>query len=246
MQESKGCRGAPMCAPARGRRRPPPNHFAQSCGEKRKKESIQPEKVCYFKKGEQEMTGLLKHRFQLLTAFALLACATGCAQQPQGAPEAPKTKLEAFGKQTGAVFIKGFSKVGSIFGLGTASVTCMEFTNASTGVRQMGIVIEVTESGRFESSDRSFIDYDEIEPLLKGIEYISKVTSASTKLAKFEAIYKTKGDFSVTTFSSAAGGIEAAVKSGYIGAATAFISIPMLNDLRNFISQAKQTLDSIK
>jgi hypothetical protein len=122
----------------------------------------------------------------------------------------------------------------------------MEFTDAATGKRQMGIIIDVKASGRLEREGRSFIDYDEIDPLLKGIDYISKVTSASTKLGNFEAIYKTKGDFNVTTFSGSAGKVEAAIKAGYIGGATAYISITKLADLRTFISQAKQRLDSIK
>lgn len=48
---------------------------------------------------------------------------------------------------------------------------------------------------RFQGSDRA-------EPLLKGIDYISKVEADATRLGNFEAIYQTKGDFSVITFSS--------------------------------------------
>ncbi|MEK7727442.1 MAG: hypothetical protein AAB354_03460 [candidate division KSB1 bacterium] len=168
------------------------------------------------------------------------------AQEQKATPQEPKTKLEAFEKQTGTVIIKGISEIGSVSGLGTVSVDCMEFTNVSTGVRQLGIVIEVKEGGRLERSDRSFIDYDEIEPLMKGIDYISKVTSNSTKLSNFEALYKTRGDFSVITFSGSSGKIEAAVRSGYIGSVAAYISTTKLSSLRSFIYQAKQKLDAIK
>jgi hypothetical protein len=100
--------------------------------------------------------------------------------------------------------------------LGSFEVNAMEFTDATTGRKQSGVLIEIKESGRLENTDRSFIDYDEVDALLKGLDYISKATSDVTKLRMFEATYKTKGYFSVTTFSRDSGKIEAAVKSGYI------------------------------
>jgi hypothetical protein len=110
----------------------------------------------------------------------------------------------------------------------------MEFTDAATG-----------KSGRLENTDRSFIDYDEVDSLLNGIDYISKATSDVTKLGQFEATYRTKGNFSATIFNSS-GKIDAAVKSGYIRPATAFLSLQQLGELRAIIAQAKQKLDSVK
>jgi len=179
-------------------------------------------------------------------AVVVLAFAIGAVQQPKGVPQESKTQLEDFEKQTGAVIIKGFLTLGAVSGMGDISVDCMEFTNVSTGIRQLGIVIEVKERGRIERSDRSFIDYDEIDSLLKGIDYISKVTSKATRLQNFEAIYKTKGDLTVVLFSISSGKTEALVRSGYIGAVTAFISVDKLAELRALIMQAKQKLDSIK
>ena len=178
--------------------------------------------------------------------FVVLIFAIGAVQQPKGVPQESKTQLEAFEKQTGAVIIKGFLTLGVVSGRGDISLDCMEITNVSAGIRQFGIVIEVKEGGRLERSDRSFIDYDEIDSLVKGIDYISKVTSKATNLQDFEAIYKTKGDLTVVLFSSSSGKTEAAVKSGYIGAVTAFISVDKLAELRALIMQAKQKLDSIK
>lgn len=167
------------------------------------------------------------------------------AQNPSASAPEPKTKLESFERQSGTVVIKGYSEIGKVTGLGSVTVDCMEFTNATTGQRQTGIVIDVIESGRLERSDRSFIDYDEIQPLLKGIDYINTITSKNTRLSSFEAVYKTKGDFQVITFSSS-GKVEAAVRSGYIGPATAYLTLQQLGQLRELISKAKKTLDSIK
>lgn len=183
--------------------------------------------------------------FTLLLGIVLVF-AVGAGQQSKETQQESKTQIEAFGMQRGTVIVKGYSALPTIIEMGKITVECLELTNASTGIRQFGIVIEVEESGRLERTDRSFIDYDEIDSLLKGIDYISKVTSKNTKLNNFEAIYKTKGDFTVTLFNNERGGTQVAVKSGYIGSATAFISTDKLAQLRVLIVQAKEKLDSIK
>lgn len=181
----------------------------------------------------------------LLLVLSMLCTVQAGAQQSATVEKEPKTKLEAFQAQTGAVVIKGFSHIGKLSALGSVEVTAMEFTDAATGKKQTGVVIEIKESGRLENTDRSFIDYDEVDSLLKGIDYISKATADVTKLSQFEATYKTKGYFRATTYSSS-GKIDAAVSSGYIRPATAFLSLQQLGELRAIIAQAKQKLDSVK
>jgi hypothetical protein len=181
--------------------------------------------------------------FTLLLLFPPLVL----AQQTAQAEREPKTKLEGFQAQTGAVVIKGYSVIGRVVALGSVEVNAMEFTDATTGRKQSGVLIEIKESGRLENTDRSFIDYEEVDALLKGIDYISKVTSDVTKLSMFEATYKTKGYFSATAYSSSRPGkIEATLKSGYIRPASAYLSLQQLAELRALIEQAKQKLDSVK
>lgn len=158
----------------------------------------------------------------------------------------PRTKLESFQRQSGTVVIKGYSEIGTISALGSIEVKAMEFTDATSRTQQLGIIVQVNEAGRFENTDRSFIDYDEIDALLKGLDYISKVNGEATKLSSFEATYKTKGDFKATVFNSSSGRLEGSVSSGYIRPATVFLSLEQLIELRGYINQAKQKLDSIK
>lgn len=104
-------------------------------------------------------------------------------------------------------------------------------------------MIDIQEAEKIDATDRSFIDYDEIEPLIQGLDFISKAKSDITKLTEFEATYKTKGTFSISTYSSS-GSIKVAVTSGYIRPVTAFISLEQLGKLRTTIVEAKQKLDS--
>lgn len=177
---------------------------------------------------------------------SLFSFQTALAQQggqpdKESAEKKPTTKLEAFQAQTGGVLIKGFTIIGNISAMGSIEVSAMEFKDASSGKRQTGVVIEVKETGRFENTIRSFIDYDEVDSLIKGIDYISRATPEVTRLKHFEATYKTKGSFNVTTFSTQ-GKISAVVSSGYIRQASAFISLQQLAELRDMIERAKQVL----
>jgi hypothetical protein len=182
-----------------------------------------------------------------LILITLLATAPVClCAEQKSEPGAPKTKLQAFEALSGAVIIKGYSEIGSVAGMGQVSVDAKEFTNASTRRSEYGITIEVKESGRLQREDTSFIDYEEIESLLAGIDYVKDIKRDITRLRGFEAVYRTKGDFSITVFSSSSGKIEAAVSSGRIGRATAFFSLEKLDSLRALIVEAKNALDNVK
>lgn len=170
-----------------------------------------------------------------------LICVSFLSIQARAADETPKTKLEAFSAQTDSVLIKGYTEAGRINAVGSVSVISMEFTDATSGRKQSGVLIEVQPD-----KVTSFIDYDEIDSLLKGIDYISKVTNAVTKLGQFEASYRTKGNFSITTYSSKGGKISAVVSSGYIRSASAYLSLKELKELRGLVVQAKQKLDEAK
>jgi len=185
----------------------------------------------------------------ILAAFTFVNIVTALpavAQQPAQPEPTPKTKIEAFQVQTGTVVIKGYAKIGRVSAMGAVEISAMEFTDAATNKKQTGVVIEIKEAGRLENEDRSFIDYDEVDALLKGIDYISKATVDVTKLGQFEATYKTKGNFSATTYSTGSGEIAAAVRSGHVRPTTAFLSLEQLAKVRDLVDQAKQKLDEAK
>ena len=163
-------------------------------------------------------------------------------------PAAAKTKLEAFEAQEGVVIIQGFSRMGELKGVygGSVAVLAKEFTHATTGKRESGIVIDVKEGGRIERNNRSFIDYDEIGALVKGLEYIGKADKSVTKLESFQVDYRTKGDLKVSTFNTPGGEVMVAVSSGRIGATSVHFKFADLNALHGLISGAKERLDAAK
>ena len=190
----------------------------------------------------------------ILLAFMFPFDAFSQDEKKNGTSE-PKTQSEAIHGKISATIIEGYSVVGKVnvddrrYSDSVISVENWEFIVPSTDEKQIGIVVEIKSR---EQSNRSLIDYDEIDPLLQGIDYLLKVNRHSVKLDNFQAIYRTKDGLRVTTsnhprdetFGRSQGDIEATVKSGN-GAVISF-SIHKLRALQSLIAKAKQQLDLIK
>lgn len=113
----------------------------------------------------------------LLSVFGITILALSAATAQEGGPPASKTKLEKFVAQDGVVIVRGFSAVGIVrakFG-GSIAVESKEYTNVAHGKKEYGITIEVKEVSRIERTHTSHIDYDEIDSLIKGLDYIAKI-----------------------------------------------------------------------
>ena len=182
-----------------------------------------------------------------LAITTLLISTAYAANLKDSVPEA-KTKLEQFSAKTGVVLIRGFHKIGSAQGLYSTSVNIQakEFTNVTDGTKQYGITIEAfKENGKYDKEHTSFIDYDEIDSLVKGINYITKIKPDVTKLEDFQADYKTKGDLKISTFSSGTK-IMSAVTSGNIGGVASYFNIEDLAKAKDLILKAKAKIEEVK
>ena len=150
--------------------------------------------------------------------------------------------------ETGAVIVKGFTRVGSMNGSrGAAFFTAWEVTNARTGRREQGITVDIGEAAgtRSDPEERAYIDYDELDPLLRGIDYIMRLDDKATKLARFEAQYQTRGGFVLVTFNTPSGYAAAITTGG--GRCPRFMLRPTgLAEFRNLLESAKEVLDNAR
>lgn len=174
-----------------------------------------------------------------LICFPLLA-PTARAQEPQEASK-PATKLDAFQARTGVVVVRGFTTAGTIVGTGASvAVDACEFKIANDPtLRTTGVRFAVKESLRLERENTVFIDSDEIDSLLAGIDYIAKASTAVTMLNNFEVEYRTKGEFGIVVFNDSSGQLSVGVSAGRIGRTTVFLSMGQLQQLRRLIVAAK-------
>lgn len=186
----------------------------------------------------------------LLIGFSACDSRSVAPASPQtvAASPPPKTRLEQFQIKTGSVVIKGFTEIGTAEGSfgSTLTVSAMEFTDASTGAKQFGVTFDIKGTGEYPQKGTSYVDLDEVDSLLKGIDYIGHADKSVTKLANFEATYRTKGDFAITTFSSSSTGTMFSVQSGRFSTANAYFNISELPKVRELVQKAQATLQSIK
>ena len=184
----------------------------------------------------------------LISLSFLMAAAVTCAAQeaqPSPTPEEFETKLESLVSETGAVIVKGFTRVGSMNGSrGAAFFTAWEVTNARTGRREQGVTVDIGEGAgtRPDPEERAYIDYDELDPLLKGIDYIMRLDDKATKLSRYEAQYQTRGGLVLVTFSTPDGARFAISTWG--GRRPRFVLRQTgLAEFKNLLESAKDVLD---
>lgn len=183
-----------------------------------------------------------------LTVLFFLFPVLCVAQEINTSPAEPKTELEKFSSKSGEVIVRGFEQIGVVRGEYSTSIEVVanHYMNKNNDDEAFGITITVQEEdGRYSKSERSYIDYDEIESLIEGIKYIAKVNRESTKLRDFQADYKTRGDFTISTFNNR-GKTMISAKSGVIREVNSYFPIAKMDMILEMIVVAKSRLDEIK
>jgi hypothetical protein len=168
------------------------------------------------------------------------------AQETNACLLLPATKLEAFETNTDTVIIRATAPIGTVpaHGGGVA-VRCREITDAGTGHRESGIIIDISFEAQLEAT--ALIDYDELDSLLDGLEYLGKLDWSVTTLPDFSALYTTKGGFRADAHGSRrTGNIEFAARSTRLVGPRLTLSRDQLSQLRSLIDQAKTKLDSLR
>jgi len=196
-------------------------------------------------------------RLAILFFLAILSVGTVYAQRPGPQfrrplacePLEPRTKLEAIDGGYERVLLKGFSRIATVRVRGAEiRVDAVELKDNVTSTRAMGIVIVMREADQERiNENRAFIDYEEIDLLLRAIDFSGKVNETVTKLAGFEARYRTRGDFELAVFRQGrTSGTAASVTAGICDRVTGLLTLDELELLRAHIVEAKARLDELK
>ena len=101
-------------------------------------------------------------------------------------------------------------------------------------------------SGENPRENRSLIDCEEIDRLLRAFDTAARVNESMTKLASFEARYRTLGDLELVVFRQSRSGIAATLSAGICDPVTASFTLDELDRLKAHIVEAKTRLDEIR
>lgn len=165
----------------------------------------------------------------------------------------PLTKLEEFDWRVETVLVRGSTHVSTLAARGgSARVDAIELRDEGSGARAAGVVIELRDTSRADANTpapetRSYIDFEDIDPVIRAWDRVAKTDDTITRLNNFESRYRTKGDFEIAVFRQTPGGTIAAVVSGGIcDRVRLLLSLDELIRLRHMVVQAKERLDEIK
>jgi hypothetical protein len=202
---------------------------------------------------------MFPRRVVLLSAFVLLCFSSALAQRPgpqfwrngDCEPFEPRTNLEMMDRLMASVVIKGFTRITTVEIRGIR-VDAVEMRQLGGNFRYKGVVLSLREAQpvgdnrtRTEES-RAFIDYEEIDPLLNAIDVISRVDETATRLAGFEARYRTKGDLELAVFRQTRSGNAVLITTGICDRVTGTLSLDDFAKVKAMIQEAKGRLDEIR
>jgi hypothetical protein len=161
-------------------------------------------------------------------------------------PVLPRTVLEAFNTNVSTVVIRATEDIGTISAnRGTLVVRCRQVTDAGTGQREYGLVIELTAENVLR--DTRLVDYEELAPLLRAMDFLREVDWSITSLTSFDAGYNTKGGLRLVAFNSRRTNVMGfAVRGTPDGTMPVQLSPDQFLQLRGMIDQGREKLDSLR
>jgi hypothetical protein len=179
--------------------------------------------------------------------FLSLLLAAGCvlsfAAHGQVTTNLPATKIENFELQTDTVIVKGFNEVGTInTSSGVVSVRCKQSAVAATGLVEYGIAVGLSSNDVHGSL---VVDYDELDALLNGLTFLSRVTYNVTPMPSFDASITTRSGLRIAAHSERR---QAAIQLSlqFEDSPVIPMSPDQFSQFQNLVLQAKQTIDGIK
>ncbi len=192
-------------------------------------------------------------RLVLLLAVILLSGASSLAQRPGPEfwrkvgcePFEPRTKLEALEERHNAVIIKGFTRITTVEVRGVR-IDAVEMREMGNVHRAKGIVVSLREGGERPNENRAFVDYEEMDALLNAIDAVARVDETVTRLASFEAKYKTMGDLELGVFRQTQRGTAVIISTGICDRATQTMTLDDLAKVKAMIQEAKARLDELR
>lgn len=183
------------------------------------------------------------HRIAAVLIAMLLLSAQARGEEQGGEPA---TKLEQFVSSTGHVIVRSLADIGVVKGLHGSQlrVSATTYVSAATGAKVQGLVLEGVDAREREAS--VFIDADEIQGLMEGMVYISKVKQEDTELDHFEATYTTVGGFKVTAFNSPAAptSVTYGFTLGRVAPLHVFVDRAGAQETVNVLREAQKRLES--
>jgi hypothetical protein len=172
-----------------------------------------------------------------------LALGAACAA-PAQTTNAPLTYFEAYYAACDAPLLKGMSSIGLLNNQISypVEVRAERLINLQTTNTLYAVSLRTRVSANQVQVD--YIDYDELDGLIRGIQLVSQADHSSAPMDNFEAVFRTRSGLSIFKVSNG-NKLTIAMKSGDPSARRNQMAPFVLDDLGRYVTAAKAKLDSI-
>jgi hypothetical protein len=157
---------------------------------------------------------------------------------------APRTYFEAYNAVADAPLLRGMSVIGTLNNQINYPVEIRVET--LTNLLSSNIVYAVALRTRLAAKqlEIDYIDYDELDGLIRGVQFISQSDHNATSLDNFESAYRTRCGMSLLKVSSG-NKLTIVMKSGDTLATRNEMASFVLDDLGRYLTAAKAKLDAL-
>lgn len=158
----------------------------------------------------------------------------------------PPTELETFEAQTGTVIVKGAGQVGALaLDVLNIEVISKESLNVTTGRRQYGMAVEAVANS--QRVWKKVVDYDEMDSLLNGLNYLARIDYKVTAQPTFVAGYVTKSGLRVGAFTSQRRGVIQYFMQDYsTNSPRILITSAQLAQFQDLVDETRKNLDALQ
>ena len=173
----------------------------------------------------------------------LLTAGAAWAVQAQ-TTNAPRTYFDAYKSTLEAPLVRGMSSIGKLSGQVTYPVE----------IRVERLIVRPATNAIYAVAMRSrlahdvlqvdYIDYDELDGLIRGLQLISQSDHSVAPMDDFEVVYRVRSGLSVAKISNG-NNVIVAIKCGDDNATRNQIAPYVLDDLQRLLAAAKSKIETI-
>jgi len=156
----------------------------------------------------------------------------------------PRTYFEAYNAVAGAPLLKSMSVIGTLNNQINypVEIRVEELTNLQSSNTVYAVALRTRLSSKQLVVD--YIDYDELDGLIRGVQFVSQTDHGQAPLDIFEAAYRTRCGLSVLKVSNG-NKLTILIKSGDLSGVRNQMASFVLDDLGRYLTAAKAKLDSL-
>jgi hypothetical protein len=179
----------------------------------------------------------------LSVAAAVDAQTTGTTAYVQ-ITNAPRTYYEAFNATQDTLLIKGSSVIGALTSqIGyPVEIRAERLTNPITTNSVYAVSLRTKFDAQTTQVD--YIDYDELDALIRSVQYIAQATSTVTPMDNFETVFRTRCGLSIAKIGRG-NKVTIAMTPGYTNIVRNQMAAFVLDDLGRYLTAAKAKIDAV-